>query len=31
MQGKRVPFDDETWRLDLLERDRMQDFQSGRL
>jgi hypothetical protein len=31
MQGKLVPFDDETWRLDLLKRDRMQDFQSGRL
>ena len=28
MRGKRVQFDDETWNaLDLLARDRMQDFQ----
>jgi hypothetical protein len=28
MPGKRVQFDDETWQaLDLLARDRMQDFQ----
>jgi hypothetical protein len=28
MPGKRVQFDDETWHaLDLLARDRMQDFQ----
>ena len=28
MPGKRVQFDDETWQqLDLLRRDRMQDFQ----
>jgi hypothetical protein len=28
MRGKRVQFDDETWHaLDLLARDRMQDFQ----
>jgi hypothetical protein len=28
MPGKRVQFDDETWRaLDLLARDRIQDFQ----
>ena len=31
MPGKRVQFDDETWHaLDLLARDRMQDFQDGK-